>query len=246
MSSRTARLSGFLAALSLVACGEIPTPPPAPPPDGAAGYSLALASPALTVTQGTSITTTAVHLLRSRFAGAVTLSVENLPPGVEINFSPGSSVSGGVAALVVGVDADAAMGTFSNLVVRGVAPGLPDQTAPLSLTVVPAPFALTLWSEYLTVAQGSQLSAMVHVIRRGLVGPLTLTVDTGDSQGHMPLGLGARFSPSQPFGDSAILTITATSSVVPGTYELCIYGETPTGRYEGLRFDLTVTARTSP
>lgn len=105
----------------------------------APAYTLALSSPALSIAQGAATPTTTVNLVRTNFAGSVTLSAENLPTGVTAAFNPASPISGSSSVLTLTVGAGASTGTFTNLVVRGVATGLSDRTAPLSLTITAAP-----------------------------------------------------------------------------------------------------------
>jgi hypothetical protein len=102
-------------------------------------YTLALSSPALSIVQGAATPTTTATLVRTNFTGGVTLSVENLPGGVTAAFNPASPISGSSSVLTLTVATNASTGTFTNLVVRGVATGLTDRTAPLSLTITAAP-----------------------------------------------------------------------------------------------------------
>jgi hypothetical protein len=71
------------------------------------------------------------------------------------SFYPGSQVAGNSSQLLLSVAGNAPIGTFSDLLVRGVAAGLSDQTARLTLTITGAPIVLILSSPALTIVRGA-------------------------------------------------------------------------------------------
>lgn len=215
----------------------VTAPPPAP------GYTLALGAATLSIAQASSSSGTNVSLIRTTFTGNVTLSVENLPAGVTAYFYPYSPISGSSSQLWLSVAAVATPGTYANLLVRGVAAGLTDRTAPLTLTITVAPFVLTLSSPTLTIMQGTATpTTTVNIVRNNLTGPVELWVDTGDFHGTMPLGITATFAPQPATGNSTVLTMSVSATAVPGVYDLWVYGYASTGYFEGTLLTLTVTA----
>jgi hypothetical protein len=214
-----------------------------PPPEPS--YTLALSAPVLSSAQGASTSLTTVSLVRTgTFTGNVALSVENLPTGVDAYFYPASPLSGSSTQMWLHAAGDASAGTFSNLLVRGVAAGLPDRTAPLTLTISVAPFVLTLSSSTLSIMQGTATSTAVNLVRNDFTGPVTLGVDT-DLHGTMPRGVTGTFAPNPTTGTSSVLTFSVSAAAVPGVYDLSVYGVAG-GEYllaPGLR--LTITAAPS-
>jgi hypothetical protein len=207
------------------------------------GYSLTLTAPTLSIAQGNGggPPTTTVNLVRTNFTGNVTLSVENLPTGVSTAFFyPDNPISGSSSQLALVVAGNAPTGTFANLLVRGVASGLPDRTAPLSLTITVAPFTLTLSSPTLSIVQGAApQTTTVNIVRNNFAGPVTLYVDWFDS---MPPGVTAAWAPNPATGNSSVLSLAVGAAAVPGVYELYVYGEATTGVFCCVPLTLTVTA----
>ncbi|HEY5545147.1 MAG TPA: hypothetical protein VIK50_03760 [Gemmatimonadaceae bacterium] len=214
----------------------------APPPP--ASYALILTAPTLSIAQATSSgPATTVYLLRTSFTATVTLSVENLPTGVTASLSPASPISDSVWQLWLHATGNAPTGTFTNVLVRGVASGLTDRTASLTLTIAEAPFVLTLSSPALSIVQGgSTATTTVNVVRHTITGPVTLYVDDGNYCGVMPPGVTAAFAPSSATGNSSELTLTLSAAAEPGVYELWVYAEASTGWFDGVMLTLTVTA----
>lgn len=179
-------------------------------------YTLTLSAPALTILQGAATPTTTVNLARDNFSGNVALTVENLPTGVTAAFAPVSPISGNSSVLTLTVAAAAPAGTFANLVVRGVAPGLADRTAPLSLTIAaPTPsFSLSLLNAALTIPQGSSApTTTVLIARTSFPGGVTLSVL------NLPTGVTASFSPANPqFTNGSLLTLTVVPGAPTGTF----------------------------
>jgi hypothetical protein len=213
----------------------------------APSYSLALSAPALSSAQGAASGTspTTVSLIRTGSFGNVALSVENLPTGVDAYFYPASPLSGSSTQLWLYAAGDAPAGTFSNLLVRGVAAGLPDRTAPLTLTISVAPFVLTLSSPTLIVTQGTATSTTVNMVQNNFTGPVTLRVDM-DLHGTMPRGVTATFAPNPTTGTSSVLTLSVSAAAEPGVYDLSVYGLTGNEYFLAPVLRLTITAATSP
>ena len=219
------------------------TGPPVSP-----SYSLALSALALSSAQGAAsgASPTTVSLVRTgAFAGSVTLGVDNLPTGVDAFFYPASPLSGSSTQLWLYAAGGAPAGTFTNLLVRGVAAGLPDQTAPLTLTITVAPFVLTLSSTTISVMQGTATTTTVNLVQNDFAGPVTFGVDL-DLHGTMPPGVTATFAPNPTTGTRSVLTLGVSAAAVPGVYDLWVHGRTGNEYFLAPVLRLTITAATSP
>jgi len=206
------------------------------------GYSFS-APPTLSVTQGDSGPLIPVYLIRSSFTGSVTLSIQNLPAGVGAFIYPENPVPGSSTSIFLWAAGSAVPGTYSNLLLRGVAPGLSDVTAPLTLTIRVAPFALTLSQETLIITPGAApLSVTVNLVRSSFSGLVTLHVDLGDEEGSMPPGVTAAFSPNLTAANSSQLTFTAAAAATPGSYDLYVWGEAQSGYFWYVPLTLIVTS----
>jgi len=99
----------------------------------AAGFSLAVAPPALSVEQGASGTAQLAITRGGGFSGAVDLTVSGVPAGVTATLNP-TSTTGTASTLTVAAGASAAPGAYQ-LTITGAASGVPSQTATVALTV---------------------------------------------------------------------------------------------------------------
>jgi hypothetical protein len=97
----------------------------------APSYTLELTPATLTIARGSSDSTT-LTITRSNFAGAITLSLGNVPAGVTSAFNPASPTTNS-SLLTLTVSAGATPGTY-NLTVDGTA-AAGDRTAALTLTI---------------------------------------------------------------------------------------------------------------
>ncbi len=179
-------------------------------------YTLTLSATTLTILQGAATPTTTVTLARTNFTGNVTLSVDNLPTGVTAAFAPVNPQTGTSSVLTLTVAGNAPVGTFTNLVVRGVSSLTPDRTAPLTLTITaPAPgFILSLTQPALTIPQGASApTTTVNIARTNFTGDVALSVL------NLPTGVTAAFAPANPqTGNSSVLTLTVAPGAPTGTF----------------------------
>jgi hypothetical protein len=214
----------------------VTAPPPAP------GYTLSLPQD-LSISQGSSSLLSPLYLFRTGFTGNVTLSVDSLPTGVTAYF-PVNPTANDSTQFWLNVAPDAVPGSYGNLLVRGVAAGLADRTAPLTLTITVAPFVLTLSSSALSIEQGAATpTATVNVVRHDFTGPVTLfAYGDIDEDGALPPGVTVAFSTNPVTGDSSVLTVSVGAGTAPGVYHIYVYGEASTGWSEEM-LTLTVTAR---
>jgi hypothetical protein len=224
-------------------------------------YSLTLTRSTFSGAQGTWTLLTTLRIARTAgFTGNVALSVENLPTGVDAYFYPAIPPSPAQypysardvsSELRLFVRGEAPTGAFTNLLLRGVASGLPDRTAPLTLTITEAPFVLTLSSPTLSVMRGSATpTTTVNVVRNSFTGPVSLSAIGTDLDEYehftLPPGVTAAFAPNPTTGASSELTLTVDAAAVPGVYDVQIHGEATSGYFRGPTLRLTITQAPSP
>jgi hypothetical protein len=101
-------------------------------PPAAGTYTMSAASGALSVTAGTSGQVTLTLARTGGFAGAVALTA-TAPAGVTVSFAP-ASVTGTTSTATISVAAGTAASVVQ-LTLRGNAPGQPERTVPITLTI---------------------------------------------------------------------------------------------------------------
>jgi hypothetical protein len=183
----------------------------------AGDYTLSLTPAELVIGQGASGTTT-VTITRTDFTGAVTLTLENAPPGVTGVFNPTPAL-GASSQLTLSVGATVAPATYF-LTVRGTAPGFADRTVTLPLFVESA-YTLALNPPELVIGQGATGTTTVAITRTDFTGAVTLTLEDA------PAGLTGVFNPTPAFGTSSQLTLSVGATVAPATYFLTVRGTAP-------------------
>lgn len=207
------------------------------------GYTLSLSDSTFSLVQGAWSPSTTVLLARSNFTGLVKLSVDNLPTGVSAGFNIFRNPDI-MPAMHLFVAGNALPGTYTNLLLRGVANGFSDRTVPLMLTITQAPFILTLSSSTLSIAQGASTpTTTVNLVRHSFTGPVLLWADGYDDHSWyaLPDGVTAAFSPNPATGDNSVLTLSVDAATVPGVYYVRVSGRTSTLWWEEM-LTLTVTA----
>ena len=140
------------------------------------------------------------------------------------------------------VPESAPIGKITNLIVRGVASGLADRTAALTLEIWRAPITLSLSSPTLTTSQGgAPVTTTVNVTRNeNFAGSVLLYVDM-DGEGGLPAGVTAAFATNPVTGTTSVLTITASATAVTGTHTLWVWAEVSPEFYYVTTLTVTVT-----
>jgi hypothetical protein len=204
----------------------------------APAYTLTLASPTTSITQGASGSID-VALARTNFTGTVTFAVSGLPTGATAAFAPTSTTTN--ASVLTIMTGTAAAGTYP-ITVTGTAAGLTDRTVTFSLGITAPPsYTLATAASSLSILQGAGGTMDAFVTRTNFTGDVDLAV-TG-----LPAGAMASFSLNPVSGGAVSSTLAiATGTAVPGTYALTITG-TATGLTDRIAsLGLVITASGAP
>lgn len=147
------------------------------------------------------------------FSGSVTLSVSGLPAGVTASF--GTNPTTYYSSIVLVANASAAFGT-STITVTGTSGALSASTT-FPLTITPAAFAIA--APYgLSLNPGGSSSGTITVTDEyGFSGSVSFAAM------GLPSGVTATVTPN-PTTANPQLTLTASNSVVPGTYSYTVTG----------------------
>ena len=172
----------------------------------------------MTVTQGSTGTSTITVSPQNGFTGGVTLSASGLPIGVTAAFSPNPTTT--TSTLTLTANPTATTGTVT-VTLTGTSGTLPPKTTTLSLTVnaQAAPdYTLSASPSSVTVTQGSTGTSTITVSpQNGFTGGVTL------SASGLPIGVTAAFSPN-PTTTTSTLTLTANPTATTGTVTVTITG----------------------
>ena len=205
-------------------------------PTPAQGFTIAPAA-ALTVTQGAAAQNATINITRTGgFAGAVTLTTGTIPAGLTVTpaaASTGNSITVAVAATTI------APGTYP-ITINATGAGITGtQTTTLNVTVA-APQAtpdFSIAASAVSVQAGATTpgTSTVTITRTGgFTGAVTVTATSANGLTITP--------PAATTGNTATLSITAPSTLAPGTYPVAVSatGTGVTGT-KTATFDVTVT-----
>ncbi|HLK07310.1 MAG TPA: hypothetical protein VKV30_05205 [Candidatus Angelobacter sp.] len=180
-------------------------------------YTLSASPSSLTVTQGSSGSSTITVTPSGGFTGSVTLSTSALPSGVTASF--GTNPTTGSSVVTFTASSTATTGTTS-VTITGTS-GTLSHTTSISLTInatATPNFSLSASPSSLSVTQGSSGSSTITVSPSGgFTGSVTL------SNSALPSGVTAAFG-TNPTTGSSVLTFTASSTATTGTSTITITG----------------------
>jgi hypothetical protein len=200
-------------------------------------FALSLAPTTLSVVQLATSPPATVSIARSGgFAGAVALTLENLPTGVTGTFTT-PSVTGASTQLTFNATAAASAG-LTTITIRGKAAGLADRIATLPLTVsASGSFTLSLPSAAITVPQGQSIGNTITIARTApFTGAVALSV-TG-----LPSGVTASSPTIAAGAASATLTITASAIAATVTSSLVVHATASGVAEQTASLNVTVSA----
>ncbi len=209
-------------------CGNAATP----------DFTLSSSPTSLSVTQGSSGSTTITVNPTNGFTGSVSLSASGLPAGVTASFNPASTT--GTSSLTLTASATATTGT-ATVTITGTSGSL-THTTTVTLTVNAAAvpnFSLSASPASVSVTQGGSGSSTVTVTPiNGFNGNVSL------SASGLPSGVTASFNPASATTTSTV-TFTASSTATTGTTTVAITG-TSGSLTQSTTITLTVNAVATP
>jgi subtilase family serine protease len=180
-------------------------------------FTLSDSPSSLSITQGSSGTSTITVTDAGGFTGSVTLAASGLPSGVTAAF--GTNPTTGTSVLTLTASSTATTGT-STVTITGTSGSL-TATTTVALTVsatATASFTLSDSPSSLSVTQGSSGTSTITVTgKNGFTGSVTLAAS------GLPSGVTAAFGTNPTTGTSA-LTLTASATATTGTSTVTITG----------------------
>jgi xyloglucan-specific exo-beta-1,4-glucanase len=194
-----------------------------PTPD----FSLAASPTSLTVTQGTSGTSTITITRLNSFAGAVSFTASGLPTGVTASFNPATTTTTGTSSVLTLTASSTATVGAATVTVTGTS-GTLTHSATITLTVAATPtpdFSLSASPTSLTVNRGASGTSTITITRlNSFAGAVAFTAS------GLPTGVTASFNPATTTttGTSSVLTLTASSTATLGTATVTVTGTSGT------------------
>ncbi len=180
-------------------------------------FTLSASPSSLTVTQGSSGTSTISVTDVGGFTGSVTLAASGLPSGVTAAF--GTNPTTGTSVLTLTASSTATTGA-ATVTITGTSGSLTATTS-IALTVSAAAspsFTLSASPSSLTVTQGSSGTSTISVTdKNGFTGSVTLAAS------GLPSGVTAAFG-TNPTTGTSVLTLTASATATAGTSTVTITG----------------------
>ncbi|HEV2963028.1 MAG TPA: hypothetical protein VG649_14460, partial [Candidatus Angelobacter sp.] len=209
-------------------CGNAATP----------DFTLSASPTSLSVTQGSSGSTTITVNPTNGFNGSVSLSASGLPAGVTASFNPASTT--GTSSLTLTASSTATTGT-ATVTITGASGSL-SHTTTVTLTVNAAAvpnFSLSASPTSVSVTQGGSGTSTITVSPvNGFTGSVSL------SASGLPSGVTASFNPGSTTTSSTV-TFTASSTATTGTATVTITGTSGTLTHS-TTISLTVNAVAAP
>lgn len=188
-----------------------------PPPASSPNFTLSASPSSVSVTQGSSASSTITVNPSGGFTGSVTLSASGLPSGVTASFGTNPTTS--TSSVTFTASSTATTGT-STVTITGTSGSL-THTTTISLTVsatATPDFSLSASPSSLTVKQGTSGSSTITVTPSGgFTGSVTL------SNSALPSGVTASFG-TNPTTSTSVLTFTASSTATTGTSTITVTG----------------------
>jgi serine protease len=193
-------------------CAGTPTP----------DFSLSASPASVSVTAGSSVTSTITVAALNSFSGAVNLSASGLPTGATAAFSPSPANAGSTSTLTLQTASSTPAGTYL-ITITGTS-GTLTHTTMVTLTVTVPSFTLSVSPSSNNIRRGQTASYAVKVTGSGgFSGSVSLSVS------GQPTISTATFS-SNPVssGGTSTLKVATSNTTKTGTYTLTITGKSGT------------------
>jgi hypothetical protein len=225
-SSGTFNWSTRIANFKFSGCGGTASP----------DYTLSASPSSLSITQGSSGSSTITVNPLNGFTGSVSLSASGLPTGVTASFGTNPTTSSSVLTLTASSTATTGTATVT---IKGTSGSLTHTTSiTLTVNATATPnFSLSASPTSLTVKQGSSGSSTITVTdQNGFTGSVTLSTSA------LPSGVTASFG-TNPTTSTSVLTFTASSTATTGTSTITVTG-TSGSLTHTVNISLTIAAPT--
>ena len=202
----------------------------APPP----GFTLSASPTSVTVSQGSSGTSTITSTVTGGFDSAVALTASGQPTGVTVKFNPTSITGTGTSTMTMTAASSTVAGTYS-ITVTGTS-GAITETTKVSLTVSgPNPnFTVSASPSTISVARGSSgTTTITTTVSGGFNSAIALSVGLGGSNQSVT------FSPSSipaPGAGKSTMTVKVGNSAALGNHTVTV-----TAKGGGITHTTTVT-----
>jgi len=190
----------------------------------AADFSMSVLPAGQTLKPGESTNFTVKVVYGSNTVGPVNLSTGPLPAGTSVSFTPSTLTASGTSTATISAASDAATSLSSvNVLGSNNSGTLVD---PVTLTISPANFQLSLMSGPSVVDAGGTYPAAVNVGSLFGQTPGTVTLSASGA----PAGVGISFMPTTVTGASTSkMTIATDTATLPGNYTLTVSGTDASG-----------------
>jgi N-acetylneuraminic acid mutarotase len=196
------------------------------------GFTLSAAPASVSVSQGSSVSSTIAVTPMPGFTGSVSLSAYGLPSGVTAQFATNPTT--GTSVVTLTASASATPGTYPVTIAGASGTLAATLTLPLTVNGLQS-FSLSANPSGLTIAQGaSGVSTITLTGSSGFTGGVTLAAS------NLPSGVTASFSPNPATGSST-LTLTAGLSAAAGAATVTITGTSASASPEATTLALLVT-----
>ena len=197
-----------VASFTLPGCATTATP----------DFTLSASPTTVNVVQGTNGPSTIAVAPTGGFTGAVTLTIDTLPSGVSVAFSPNPAQS--TSILTFAVAAGAPPGSYLVTITGTSGPLTRTTTVTLNVTAAPTgSITLTGSPTSVTLARGGGATVGIKITRGGGVTGTVALSATG-----LPSKASVSFSPASTAGDSSTMTISSLKPVAAGTYPVVVTG----------------------
>jgi hypothetical protein len=205
-----------------------------PPATATPNFSLSASPSSLTVTQGTSGSSTITVNPTGGFTGSVALSASGLPAGVTASFSPASTTGSSTLTLTASSTATTGTATVTITGTSGALTHTTTVTLTVNATATPN-FSLSASPASLSVTQGSNGNSTITVTSSGgFTGSVSL------SASGLPSGVTATFG-TNPTTSTSVLTFAASATATTGTTTVTVTGTSGTLTHT-TTISLTVTS----
>jgi len=181
-------------------------------------FMLTPSVPSISLAPGVSATTTLSMTAQGGFGFVVTLSASGAPAGVTVRLSS-ATIKGTAPVTVTFSAASSATAKSSTVIISGSGGGL-TRAASVALTVAVPTFTLASSATGVTVTAGSSSAFGISTASLGgFKSAITMSIS------GLPKGVTAKFAPTNvaaPGNGSSMLTLTAASGTLGGTYSLIV------------------------